>query len=70
MSGVLFGLVQYRRATVLASAAALMFLAGCQPGELFPQKPTEGADAAAVEPQMIEQDIEKPDVFSVTDAGL
>jgi len=70
MSGVLFGLVQYRRAAVLASAAALMFLAGCQPGELFPQKPAEGADAAAVEPQMIEQDIEKPDVFSVTDAGL
>ena len=70
MSGVLFGLVQYRRAAVLASAAALMFLAGCQPGELFPQKPAKGADAAAVEPQMIEQDIEKPDVFSVTDAGL
>ncbi len=70
MSGVLFGLVQYRRATVLASAAALMFLAGCQTGELFPQKPAEGADSAAVEPQLIEQDIEKPDVFSVTDAGL
>ena len=70
MSGVLFGLVQYRRAAVLASAAALMFLAGCQPGELFPQKPAEGADAAASELQMIEQDIEKPDVFSVTDAGL
>ena len=70
MSGVLFGLVQYRRATVLASAAALMFLAGCQPGELFPQKPAEGADSAEVEPQLIEQDIEKPDVFSVTDAGL
>jgi rare lipoprotein A len=70
MSGVLFGLVQYRRAAVLASAAALMFLAGCQPGELFPQKPAEGADAAAAELQMIEQDIEKPDVFSVTDAGL
>ena len=70
MSGVLFGLVQYRRAAVLASAGALMFLAGCQLGELFPHKPAEGADAAAVEPQMIEQDIEKPDVFSVTDAGL
>lgn len=70
MSGVLFGLVQYRRAAVLASAAALMFLAGCQPGELFPQKPAEGADAAAAELQMIEQDIEKPEVFSVTDAGL
>ena len=70
MSGVLFGLVQYRRAAVLASAAALMFLAGCQPGELFPQKPAKGADAAAAELQMIEQDIEKPDVFSVTDAGL
>ena len=70
MSGVLFGWVQYRRAAVLGSAAALMFLAGCQPGELFPQKPAEGADAATAEPQMIEQDIEKPDVFSVTDAGL
>ena len=70
MSGVLIGLVQYRRAAVLASAAALMFLAGCQPGELFPQKPAKGADAAAAELQMIEQDIEKPDVFSVTDAGL
>lgn len=70
MSGVLFGLVQVRRAAVLASAAALMFLAGCQPGELFPQKPAEGADAVAAEPQMIEQDVEKPDVFSVTDAGL
>ena len=70
MSGVLFGLVQYRRAAVLASAGALMFLAGCQPGELFPQEPAEGVDAAAAEPQMIEQDIEKPDVFSVTDAGL
>ena len=70
MSGVLFGWVQYRRAAVLGSAAALMFLAGCQPGELFPQKPAEGADAAAAEPQMIEQDIEKPDVFSVTDSGL
>ena len=70
MSGVLFGWVQYRRAAVLGSAAALMFLAGCQPGELFPQKPAEGADAATAEPQMIEQDIEKPDVFSVTDSGL
>ena len=70
MSGVLFGLVKYRRAAVLASAAALVLLAGCQPGELFPQEPAEGADAAAAEPQMIEQDIEKPDVFSVTDAGL
>ena len=70
MSGVLFGWVQYRRAAGLGSAAALMFLAGCQPGELFPQKPAEGADAATAEPQMIEQDIEKPDVFSVTDSGL
>ena len=70
MSGVLFGLVKYRRAAVLASGAALVLLAGCQPGELFPQEPAEGVDAAAAEPQMIEQDIEKPDVFSVTDAGL
>ncbi|HSG36153.1 MAG TPA: SPOR domain-containing protein [Paracoccaceae bacterium] len=69
MSGVLFGWVGYRRAA-LASAAAVLLLAGCQPGELFPQKPTEGTDATAAEPQMIEQDVEKPDVFSVTDSGL
>jgi rare lipoprotein A len=70
MSGILFGWVGCRRAAALAPAAAVLFLAGCQPGELFPQRSPEGADAVASEPEMIEQDVEKPDVFSVTDAGL
>jgi len=70
MSGILFGWVGVRRTAAVASTAAVLFLAGCQPGELFPQKSREGTDAAAAEPQMTEQDVEKPDVFSVTDSGL
>ena len=70
MSGILFGWVGVRRTAAVASTAAVLFLAGCQPGELFPQKSPESTDAAAAEPQMIEQDVEKPDVFSVTDSGL
>ncbi len=70
MSGILFGWVGCRRTAAVASAAAVLFLAGCQPGELFPQKSPDATDSLASEPQMIEQDVEKPDVFSVTDSGL
>jgi len=63
MSGILFGWVGLRHTAVVASAAAVLFLTGCQPGELFPQKSPDSVESASTEPQMIEQEVEKPDVF-------
>lgn len=63
----------WRRA--IAFSAGVLILAGCEEGsefKLFQPKPkAEGATAApSSSTRLVERDVEAPDVFQVTDAGL
>ncbi|UWQ48779.1 SPOR domain-containing protein [Leisingera caerulea] len=57
-----------------AAALALLVLAGCEDGPklgfLQPKPKAEGAVEASSSTKLVERDVEAPDVFQVTEAGL
>ncbi|WP_264212810.1 SPOR domain-containing protein [Leisingera thetidis] len=57
-----------------AAVAGLLVLAGCEDGPklgfLEPKPKTEGAVQASSSTKLVERDVEAPDVFQVTEAGL
>ncbi|UWQ82540.1 SPOR domain-containing protein [Leisingera caerulea] len=57
-----------------AAALGLLVLAGCEDGPklgfLQPKPKTEGAVEASSSTKLVERDVEAPDVFQVTEAGL
>lgn len=59
-------------ARLALSVAAIAVLAGCQDGDfqLFNKKPAEESVTEARSVKLVERDVESPDVFQVTEAGL
>ena len=69
-SGVKQG-IGWRALRVVLAGTVLAVLAGCQNGDfqLFNKKPAADGEAAQTV-KLIERDVEAPDVFQVTEAGL